>query len=505
MENKFSNGRGKLKKTFLLSTITLLVLTSFVLVAQVPGIGGRVVYVSDRSGSENLWVLDMQTQKNRKISAFPGEWGITSLEQPQWSQDGKVILFAGWTGNWNLFVMNADGTNIRKLTSGMRVEYFRWDTIDQNRVYYNCANYQFHRLNISTNLDEAIPNPLGSSGPTTFDITSDGSEIMFTRDSIYGYQNMVEPVSQRIIKPYEGRRSYATRINRVDGWICYWESRTDPCTSWDTDIWKISPDGTTRVQLTHVVPGAEYNLYPSWGNGPNDGYIFFGGNHFGNLEVCIMKADGISYPDGIINLTNNPASDREPDWTATVWNQAPTARCKDIKLCANADCQALIVAEDINDGSDDPDGDEITLAISPAGPLTVGEHFVTLTVTDEHGASDSCVADILVADSATPLISLSDPVCVHVGNGNGNMANSLTVSAVDGCSGITELRIDQVEVFNKGGNPVQGNGVFEVSGNDIYIFPSGTGWSVCVTATATDGAGNSDTVRICKSLQKCKK
>ena len=28
-----------------------------------------------------------------------------------------------------------------------------------------------------------------------------------------------------------------------------------------------------------------------------------------------MRADGLSYPNGIINLTNNPSTDLIPDWT----------------------------------------------------------------------------------------------------------------------------------------------------------------------------------------------
>ena len=102
-------------------------------------------------------------------------------------------------------------------------------------------------------------------------------------------------------------------------------------------------------------------------------------------------------------------------------------------------------------------------------------------------------------------IQLSEPECVNIG-GKGNKANKITVSAVDNnCHTWAYLTIDKVEIFNKGGRLVKGKGVYEIKGSDIYVYPEGRGWSICVIATATDSSGNSQTERICKSLLKCKK
>lgn len=75
----------------------------------------------------------------------------------------------------------------------------------------------------------------------------------------------------------------------------------------------------------------------------------------------------------------------------------------------------------------------------------------------------------------------------------------------DDCSGEVNPIIDKVEIFNKGGNLVKGEGVYDIIENDIYIYPHGKGRSICVTATATDKDGNAKTERICKPLLKCKK
>ncbi|MDD8027734.1 MAG: hypothetical protein PHI34_14630, partial [Acidobacteriota bacterium] len=87
--------------------------------------------------------------------------------------------------------------------------------------------------------------------------------------------------------------------------------------------------------------------------------------------------------------------------------------------------------------------------------------------------------------------------------GNGNKANKITVTAQDNCSPSVIPQITKVEVFNKGGNLVGGNGIFEISGNIVYVKPNGAGWSVRITAIAADEKGNPQNIRITKALIMC--
>lgn len=94
-------------------------------------------------------------------------------------------------------------------------------------------------------------------------------------------------------------------------------------------------------------------------------------------------------------------------------NQAPVAICQSLILSADEDCLAYATAADIDDGSYDPDGDPITLSISPSGPFALGNTEVVLTVEDDKGASSICAATVTVVDDTPPMVSCPEDITVE--------------------------------------------------------------------------------------------
>lgn len=78
----------------------------------------------------------------------------------------------------------------------------------------------------------------------------------------------------------------------------------------------------------------------------------------------------------------------------------PEAKCRDATACADAD--SCVAQVSVDDGSTAEDGTAPTLEQIPTSPYAIGEHQVTLRVTDGSGAVDTCSATVDVHDCAPP-------------------------------------------------------------------------------------------------------
>jgi hypothetical protein len=125
-------------------------------------------------------------------------------------------------------------------------------------------------------------------------------------------------------------------------------------------------------------------------------------------------------------------------------NQPPVAVCTNVTVSAGANCMA---DASIDNGSYDPDtGDSITNRVqTPAGPYPLGTTLVTLTVTDSHGATNSCQGTVLVIDTALPNITSCAPAVTNSADGNCQAPVpdfTTNVVAAESCS-VSALEITQ--------------------------------------------------------------
>ena len=178
---------------------------------------------------------------------------------------------------------------------------------------------------------------------------------------------------------------------------------------------------------------------------------------------------------------STPPTPGQPD------NQPPVAQCQDFVIeggLPNCSHNA-----DINNGSFDPDGTLVSIVQTPAGPYTLGLNDVSLTVTDNLGASNSCSALVVITDSQAPSIQCS--------------ANNITppeapvtfsAGSSDYCSvPVTEVVSYDCYKFTKKGKRVDKTDscVVTMSGANITIEEtSGVGSFIDWTVQSTDSVGN---------------
>jgi len=143
-------------------------------------------------------------------------------------------------------------------------------------------------------------------------------------------------------------------------------------------------------------------------------------------------------------------------------NRTPVAICSNAIVLADTNCQA---EASVDGGSFDPDGNPITVSQVPPGPYPLGTNSVTLTVTDDHGASNSCSALVIVLDKTPPVLNCPAGKMVEFQNETGASV-TFSVTATDPCSAASVVA-----------TPASGS-----------AFPIGT---TPVSVQATDCSGNS--------------
>jgi hypothetical protein len=150
-------------------------------------------------------------------------------------------------------------------------------------------------------------------------------------------------------------------------------------------------------------------------------------------------------------------------------NNPPQARCQDVFVSANASCVAAVLASDVNNGSTDPDGDPLTLALNPAGPYPKGATPVTLIVADNRGGTNTCAATITVLDTTNPTVTCPGNITTNAPAGQTSVVvNFPNPTGSDNCPGVT----------------------FSTTPASGTAFPLG---QTIVTGRAIDAAGNTNT------------
>lgn len=285
--------------------------TATVELIQAPPAPGRIAFHSARAGELDIYVMNADGSELRRLTDSPGR-----DFEPAWSPDGQTIVFStdrDDPDNAQLYIMNADGTNQRPFMDPVAADFIgaRW--------------------------------------------SPDGSWLLFHSNQ------------------------------EVDG-----EPRFE--------IYKVRVDGTEMTNLSDT-PGN--NFRPDWS--PDGARIVFVSERDGNRELYVMNADGSNQ----VRLTDNQADDNQPRWS-------PDGKSILFESNRDGDNTALYIMDAPSVSVAGPQEDKIRLLTFPgfnsqAGAWAVDGEKVVFSADRDSGAVQNWDVYIMNADGTEIYRLTADP------------------------------------------------------------------------------------------------
>jgi len=259
----------------------------------------KIAFASERDGNYEIYIMNADGGGLKRLTNNADDDFF-----PSWSPDARKIAFESRRdGNPDICVINADGSERTNLTSdSSRHHVPSWSPDGRKIAFYTLEgdDYEIYVMN------------------------SDGSELRrLTENSVHDMAPSWSPDGMRIAFFSERDQNFEVYVMKADG-----SEQTrltdnparDMSPSWSPDgkriaftsnrggnyeIYVMNADGSGQSRLTND-PANEGNA--SWS--PDGRKIAFVSDRDGNREVYVMNSDG----SGQKRLTDNPAADRWPCW-----------------------------------------------------------------------------------------------------------------------------------------------------------------------------------------------
>ena len=126
--------------------------------------GSRIVFESDRSGSQQIYVMNVDGTDQRRISFFGGR-----AATPEWSPRGDQIAFTHIAGNFRIAVMSPGGDELRYLTNSWQDEAPTWSPngriVQFFRTERNSGKASIWQVDLTGRNERRLPTPVDGSDP----------------------------------------------------------------------------------------------------------------------------------------------------------------------------------------------------------------------------------------------------------------------------------------------------------------------------------------------------
>jgi len=283
--------------------------------ATYPGKNGRIVFIEAKSGNFQLYTMNSDGSDVIQITSLPSSQN--PFWTPAYSPDGEQIVFSNdATGFMELYIVNADGTGLQQLTSDAGDDIFaRWSrdgsSILYSRLFIATKQGVYHHL-ATVNADGSNPQFLTN---VLFDdiepaFFPNGEKIVFgsSRENLRSALWIVNAEGVKAKRVTEPSLSAGTPDVSPDGVKVVFNNHEN--TEYVPSVWTGDTNGTHLKRLTNpkTLAAGEASFSP-------DGrkIVFVGSPVFPNPpNIYSMNADGT----GIALIHECPEGCFSPNWGA---------------------------------------------------------------------------------------------------------------------------------------------------------------------------------------------
>jgi hypothetical protein len=435
--------------------------------------GEKIAFYSDMTGRLELWTISVDGTDLKPLTNFTTAFPAYGDGGPAWSPDGQWIYFGSAPpGDGELFKIKIDGSSLTDLTRSRAGNTQSFDISPNGLLSVYALGTEGNGYSNKLFLDNAdLTNPqliLADFAPHEPKFSPIGDKIAFYDVSANIHLINLDGTGDATIAQGLWIRAWDPSGQRllVTDWNClYWLSvdgtsltyvsdgsygtvadvkNKDILTAHDLEGDWIYSGGGLDGYIVRISPINDNEFTGHYTNYPPDTKEIFTGTITGmDVEINMKSSNSgytcteeLTYVPGSLPRMEGYLTDYTGKWFikwTRVNNLPPIAKCIDIEIAANAQCQAFISAKDVDNGSSDPDDDPLTYSLDFAGPFLLGEtRNVIMSVEDGKGGKDSCVAKVTVIDKTPPVPDLA---VLPTLSGECGVDSTTAPTAWDDCSG----------------------------------------------------------------------
>jgi Tol biopolymer transport system component len=263
--------------------------------------GEKIAFVSNRDGNDEIYVMNVDGSDLKRLTSHPDD-----DQYPDWSPDGKQIAFS----RDGIYIMNPDGSDQTRLTEfggcpawspdGRRIAFSH----SQDLYVMNADGSGLTHLGSNINCPTWLPDGnyiahfLAGTWVVKIDTSNYSRIIDGTGPICSAMSNNFNYVRCQASIPDANFATWS-----FDGQRIAFESYGR---DHDSEIYTVNSDGSGLIRLTNQ-PGRD--TFPTWS--PDGQRIAFMSERSGNAEIYVMNSDG----NGLMRLTEHSADDRDPTWS----------------------------------------------------------------------------------------------------------------------------------------------------------------------------------------------